>query len=158
MQKYCFIRSANVWWPELQSQVSNYNCNRETEHRQHKIHIPAGMMTIMWHTNQPNLTQTQCTIRDIQWIRSDAMDTDGYNHTNYRYLLFLFFDQYPSISHTWHIQTNRIDTADIPTRYRMNGQVNSLPIPYTLIPYSWFILCIDGQTRLNDAHRSVSNV
>ena len=67
------------------------------------------------------------------------MDTDGYNHTNYRYPLFLCFDQYPSISHTWHIQTNRIDTADIPTRYRMNGHVNSLPISYTLIPNSFSV-------------------
>ena len=29
------------------SQVSNYNCNRETEHRQRNIHIHAGMMRIM---------------------------------------------------------------------------------------------------------------
>ena len=78
-------------------------------------------------------------MRDIQWLQSDQMDTDGYDHSNTGTLsLFLCFNQYPSISNTWYIQANPINIVDIPTQYRMKGKVNWSPVPYTVIPYSFF--------------------
>ena len=55
------------------SRFWNRNYNLVEKHRQHNIHVHAGMMTIIQNTNQPNLIQPQDTIPNVDRFQSDPM-------------------------------------------------------------------------------------
>ena len=86
------------------SRFSNRNYNLVGKHRQHNIHIHAGMMTIIQHTNQPNLIHPQDTIRNVDRFQSDPMYNAKYQSTVEWYSPFVC--PRPSATHSSHKSTN----------------------------------------------------